>query len=107
MTLLKKLFRCKDSKCETPVELPVAKPVSYTIGWSIYTTTDIQTRTYDNVPESSRVEIGEFIEQETQEMHDALNKAVKEGTEFVNLQGNVLRVKDVIKICITNSTNKN
>jgi hypothetical protein len=80
---------------------------TYTIGWEIYTKDGtIHTRKYEDVPFEQRTEIIELIEKETEDMQYILNKATKEQTEFVHLQGNVLRLSDITKVAIINLTQK-
>ena len=80
---------------------------TYTIGWSIYTKDgSIFSRKYDDVSFEQRTEIVELIEKETEDMQNILNKATKEQTEFVLLQGNVLRLSDITKVAIINLTQK-
>lgn len=98
--MLKKLFGCKEKVVEEPI---VAREPTYTIGWEIYTKDGtIQTRKYDNVSNAERKSVSIIIDEETKEMHKALNKAAKEETEFVNLQGNIVRLNDVLRISIVN-----
>jgi hypothetical protein len=80
---------------------------TYTIGWSIYTKDgSIFSRKYDDVSFEQRTEIVELIKKETEDMQNILNKATKEQTEFVLLQGNVLRLSDITKVAIINLTQK-
>ena len=107
MNFIKKLFNRKAENADK-LEPMVDKfePVyetTYTVGWEIYNKDGcIQTRKYDNVSSENRNDITKLVEAEANEMHDILNKAAKEETEFVNLQGNILRLSDVCKICMVN-----
>ena len=101
MNFIKKLFGVKENTA-TPIDAPTS-----TIGWEIHTKSgSIHTRKYDDVSFEQRTEIIELMEKETEDMQYILNKATKEQTEFVNLQGNVLRLSDITKVAIINLTQK-
>ena len=101
MNFIKKLFGVKENTATAYAA------TTYTIGWEIHTKSgSIHTRKYDDVSFEQRTEIIELMEKETEDMQYILNKATKEQTEFVNLQGNVLRLSDITKVAIINLTQK-
>lgn len=101
MNFIKKLFGVKENTATAYAA------TTYTIGWEIYTKDGtIFSHKYDDVSFEQRTEIIELIEKETEDMQYILNKATKEQTEFVNLQGNVLRLSDITKVAIINLTQK-
>lgn len=104
MNIFKKLF----GKSENNQANPSKKETMYILGWEIYSkdSNRIITRKYDDVPESKREETYNSVKADVDAMYDALNNAVAERLEFVNLCGNVLRTSDVTKICIVNHTFK-
>lgn len=100
MNWLKSLFSVKN---DAAVDDTIAYPTTYTVGWEIYTKDGtIQSRKYENVPHDQRDNIAANVEKETDEMSKILNEASKQDIEFVNLQGNILRLSDVIRISIVN-----
>ena len=100
MNFIKKLFGVKENTA-------TAYAPTYTIGWEIHTKSgSIFSHKYDDVSFAQRTEIVERIEKETEDMQNILNKATKEQNEFVNLQGNVLRLSDITKVAIINLTQK-
>jgi hypothetical protein len=102
MNFIKKLFGLKTTVIEPTTPTP-----TYRIGWSIYTKDgSIFSRKYDDVSFEQRTEIVELIEKETEDMQTILNKATKEETEFVNLQGNVFRLSDITKVAFINNIEK-
>jgi len=102
MNFIKKLFGVKATVIE-----PTAYAPTSTIGWEIHTKSgSIHTRKYDDVSFEQRTKIIELMEKETEDMQYILNKATKEQTEFVNLQGNVFRLSDITRVAIFNNTQK-
>ena len=74
---------------------------TYKMGWSIYMKSgDTLTRSYENVEAAQRESVRSSIEKEVRSMEDALHLAIIEKKTFVNLNSNILRVDDVIKICM-------
>lgn len=81
-------------------------PATFTIGWELHTKDGtVQKRTYEDVSYDERSKVADLIEKETSDMHTALNEAAKQNIEFVNLQGSIFRLSDVIKIGVTNKQN--
>ena len=75
----------------------------YKVGWTVYTKNgDTLNRTY-TVSESQRQSVRKTIENEIEVMENALHLAMLNKKTFVNLNGNLFRVDDIVKICIFDS----
>ena len=103
-----KIFQWRNAKELAQDTNAEASATTYKIGWQIYSKDgSMMVRAYENVLESERESIYNSVRKDVDAMYKALEAASKEDAEFVNLEGSLFRLADVVKVTLVNNKQSN